>query len=115
MVFNKKDMSTDIKEQLHGGSGITQIMHIVPPNKLPANAPFFSIATLKPKCSIGVHAHMTETEVYYVLSGKGVINDNGREIPVETGDCHMCGNGSSHGIVNNGDESLVFIVVIISD
>ena len=115
MVINEKEMLTEIVEKAHDGSGITEIKHLIPPDKMPANASMFSIATLQAWSSIGVHTHLTESEVYYILSGKGVIDDDGRRIPIKAGDCHMCCKGSEHGIVNDNDEPLVFLVVIIEE
>ena len=115
MVINEKEMLTETVEEAHGGRGITQIMHLIPLDKLPANASMFSIATLQAQSRIGVHTHLNESEVYYILSGKGVINDNGLSIPIKAGDSYLCCKGSEHGIVNDNDEPLVFLVVIISE
>jgi len=115
MVIKEKEMLTEIVEKAHSGRGFTQIKHLIPQDKLPANASMFSIATLQAESSIGVHTHLNESEVYYILSGKGVIEDNGRNIPVKAGDSHLCCKGSEHGIVNDNDEPLVFLVVIISE
>ena len=115
MVFERKDMPTAIKEQLRGGSGNTQLLHVVPPDALPVKSRMFAVATLAPGCSIGDHDHVDETEIYYVLSGEGVVHDNGRELSFKVGDTNVCGGGSTHGIVNTGSEPLVFVAAIILD
>ncbi len=40
----------------------------------------FSQVTIPAGCELGHHEHHGETETYYVLSGKGIYEDNGTEI-----------------------------------
>ena len=115
MVIKKADMTTAIKEQLRGGNGNTELLHIVPADALPAKSRLFSVATLQPGCGIGVHEHTAETEVYYVLEGEGTVYDDGKEMPFSKGDTNVCGDGHTHGITNTGDVPLVFIAAIILD
>ena len=70
--------------------------------------------TLLPGCSVGNHEHLTETEYYIILSGKGTVNDNGEEKPIKAGDVMITGNGASHSISNTGDAPLVFHAVIVT-
>ena len=62
--------------------------------------------------SIGVHTHNTSCEYNFVLSGFGkAVCDNAEEM-LAAGVCHYCPNGSTHKIINTGDEDLVLITVV---
>jgi len=59
------------------------------------------------------HYHTLEDEVFYVLSGRGVLRygDDVREIG--PGDCITCpaGNGVAHQIANTFEEDLVYLAI----
>jgi quercetin dioxygenase-like cupin family protein len=90
-------------------------LHIVPADKLPAKARLFSVMSLEKGCSVGRHEHKGETEIYYVISGEGILNDNGTIRPFKKGDCNVCGNGDFHSVSNENDETLEIVAVIILD
>lgn len=57
------------------------------------------------------HYHMLDDEVFYVLSGTGVLRYGDRIIPIRAGDCISCPAGSrvAHQIANTGSEDLVYL------
>ncbi|MDN3586713.1 cupin domain-containing protein [Pedobacter aquatilis] len=70
----------------------------------------FRKRTLKPGSSIGYHLQK-EDEIYYVLSGNGIMQMNGKTFPVKPGDAILTRPGSSHGIAPNADNDLVIMIV----
>ena len=68
---------------------------------------------LAPGCSVGMHTHVTSSEIIYVISGEGkmYLSDGGVETLLP-GDCHYCPNGSGHSFVNEGDVDLIFFAVV---
>ncbi|WP_316831144.1 cupin domain-containing protein [Pedobacter aquatilis] len=70
----------------------------------------FRKRVLKPGSSIGYHLQK-EDEIYYVLSGYGVMQMNGKTFPVKPGDAVLTRPGSSHGIAPNKDNDLVIMIV----
>ncbi len=74
---------------------------------------FFSHVTIEPGDAVDYHKHEGEYEIYYIVSGEGLYNDNGEEIPVSKGAVTYCENGRSHGIKNAGDMPLEFIAAIV--
>ena len=68
--------------------------------------------TLPVGASIGYHTHDTSSEIMYFLSGKGTVTIDGIPETVSAGLCHYCKKGSSHGLVNDGEEDLVFFAVV---
>jgi mannose-6-phosphate isomerase-like protein (cupin superfamily) len=113
MLIQRKDMHTEVKEKMRGGEGSTAILHLLDcANE--KNIRMLAEITLEPGCSIGNHSHESETEYYIILSGSGVVNDNGSEAPVRAGDAIVTGNGASHSISNTGGVPLVFHAIIVT-
>jgi mannose-6-phosphate isomerase-like protein (cupin superfamily) len=52
-------------------------------------------------------------EVHYVLSGEGVISEEGTELPVRSGDAVVTPPGRRHAIWATGDEPLVTVYVAV--
>ena len=75
----------------------------------------FSVMCLEKGCSVGRHDHTGETEIYYVIEGEGIINDNGAIRPFKTGDASVCGGGDFHSVSNENEQTLKIIAVIIMD
>ena len=89
------------------------IEHLLSPEQLAGKVRMFAKVTVFPGKEIAWHEHHGEAESYYILSGTGVYNDNGRAYPVKAGDITYCPDGSGHGIRCSGQENLVFIALIL--
>jgi quercetin dioxygenase-like cupin family protein len=113
MIIRHEEMKKDVKEQMRGGPGRTNFEYVIPPELLPSKSRFFSVISLEKNCGIGKHEHNGETEIFYVLQGEGILDDNGIEKTFRKGDCNVCGGGAFHSILNERDEPLVFLAVII--
>ena len=70
----------------------------------------FRKRALHPGAAIGYHPQK-EDEVYYILSGEGVMQMNGKEFPVKPGDAILTRPGSSHGLMQKGKDDLTLIIV----
>lgn len=106
-------MIKELRHEMRGGKGNVELLHIFKQDEMTGKARLFARITLNPGCSIGMHKHENEEEIFYVLSGKGTLNDNGNITELSPGDASLTGNGSSHSIENNGSEPLVFIAAIL--
>ena len=77
------------------------------------NAPKLSLIfrkrALKPGSGIGYH-EQKEDEIYYVLSGRGVMTLNGKTFDVGPGTAILTRPGSSHGLKQAGNEDLVILI-----
>lgn len=69
----------------------------------------FRKRVLHPSAAIGYHLQK-EDEVYYILSGTGVMQMNGNEFPVKAGDAILTRPGSSHGLKQTGKDDLALII-----
>ena len=75
----------------------------------------FSLVELNPGEEIGFHIHEGESETYYIISGKGIYSDNGKEIEVSSGAVTLTPSGEGHALKNTGDITLQFIALIVLD
>ena len=65
-----------------------------------------------PGSSNGLHKHKTNSEIIYVISGKGEAYTDGIKEILKPGVVTYCPLGSSHEIRNTGNEDLVCFNVI---
>jgi mannose-6-phosphate isomerase-like protein (cupin superfamily) len=113
MVKRSTDMEREIRERMRDGDGEVEIQHLFKGDEITGKARLLAKVQLKKNCSIGLHRHDEEEEVYYILSGRGVVTDDGKEYQVGPGDAVLTGGGGSHSIRNNEDEPLDFVAVIL--
>ena len=71
----------------------------------------FRISTYAPKGLVEVHTHAATEQIYYILSGKGVMTLGAKRVVVEPHTCIFIPAGLAHAIENTGLENLVFVVV----
>lgn len=67
---------------------------------------------IHPGGSIGAHEHPTSVDINYVISGTGTATCDRAVEELHPGACHICPQGSSHTIVNTGDDDLVLLAVV---
>ena len=66
---------------------------------------------------VAFHAHAREDEIFYVLSGRGVLRLGDSVQEIGPGDCVSCpaGHGVAHQIANPFDEDLVYLGIGVND
>ena len=69
----------------------------------------FRKRAMAPGSSIGLHV-LSHDEVYYVVSGAGVVTSDGKEFPVDAGTAAYLYEGADVGIRQAGAEPLVLII-----
>lgn len=67
---------------------------------------------LESGATIGVHTHETNSEIIYILKGKGKTLIDGEYEEISEGMCHYCPKGHTHSLINNSDDELVFFAVV---
>jgi mannose-6-phosphate isomerase-like protein (cupin superfamily) len=113
MIIQRKEMKKEVRENMRGGDGSVSLTYLLDGEK-EKNARMFAEITLESGCSIGYHRHDNETEYFFILSGSGTVNDNGKESPITQGDTIITGGGDSHSIKNTGTVPLVLHAVIVT-
>jgi len=78
-------------------------------DKTPGMKFVFRKRALKPGSGIGYH-EQKEDEVYYVLSGKGVMTLDDKPMDIGPGTAILTRPGSSHGLKQVGNEDLVILI-----
>lgn len=71
------------------------------------------IARLPPGTSIGMHTHAGSQETVFVIEGDGTVICDGKIGKISKDMVHICPDGSSHSIENNGESDLILLGSIV--
>lgn len=107
MIFDFDSMPTQRKAHVQGGEKELISQAFEQPGKIRIMR-----GTLEPGATIGAHTHVTNLEVYYILSGRGTVLYDGVPEPIRAGQAHYCPQGHSHSLLNDSGEPLCFLAVI---
>ena len=77
-------------------------------------AKVFARVALRPGSMAPLHKHEGSFEAFYILAGKGEVNDNGVTAQVKLGDVMFTDDGESHSIKNIGDTDLEYIALVVN-
>ena len=115
--MNRKsnEYAVEFRQDMKGGRGSVKFEHIWKKNsneEMHSSCRQFSRLTLEPGCSVGIHSHENEEEIYYILSGRGRSWDNGEWVEVGPGDATICRSGEEHSMECIGSEPLVYLACI---
>lgn len=113
MIRKAEEMVQEIKENMRGGKGHITLTHVFKQEELTGKARLCAKVVINPGCSIGLHDHVNEEEIYIILKGKAVVTDNGVQSEVGPGDSILTGGGASHSIENCGEEPVELLAVIL--
>lgn len=115
MIIHKEERETQKAEHASGGAGFILKEALIKGEQLGNSCKMFSQVIIKPGCELGYHEHHGETETYYLLQGKGLYNENGIQREIQAGDVTFCPDGEGHGLINNGEENIIFIALILKN
>ena len=114
-VFPKETLIKAERKDVAGGHGTVYGEYAFTRDKALKNQAIKEVSWLRlmPVDSIGYHPHVTNEDVYVIVSGEGVFKDkDGQDKPVKAGDITIVRKGESHGIANSGKEPLIIVDVI---
>ncbi|SDH80568.1 cupin domain-containing protein [Desulfosporosinus hippei] len=117
MIKHFEELRTDSVSNFRGGKGEIQMTHFLETEKdeFKGKGRLFAKNVLKPGTSIGLHEHVGDFETYVVLSGEGMVDDNGEHKSVKPGDVIITKNGEKHSIENTGSVDLEVMALILFD
>jgi len=113
MIRRSSEMREERIHELKEGKGTVKIFHMLEKDELSGKGRLCAREIIAPGNSVGFHKHEGDFELYYVLEGEGLLNDNGFETTIRKGDVVRTGHGESHSIENVGDKDLELIAIIL--
>ncbi|HTH82268.1 MAG TPA: cupin domain-containing protein [Mucilaginibacter sp.] len=106
VLNHEKDIAVEDAGPHNGGGKTTAFPFF---SKFKGGKMAFRKRVLHPGSSIGYHLQ-EQQEIYYILSGNGELQMNGKSIPVTTGDAILTLPGSSHGLKPAGNNDLAVLI-----
>ena len=113
MIKKAADIQTEYRPNMRDGNGTVELTSFATPEELNNKGRLFANITLKPGCGIGYHTHENESELFYVMKGSVLYNDNGVECTLGAGDVMICPAGTGHAVSNNGEDIAELCAVIL--
>ena len=114
MIRKANERVIEKPERKFGAPGFITVRNLInSPEELNGKGRVFAHTTVLPGNGIGFHVHHGDSEIYYVVSGKGEYNDNGEIRLIEAGDVTFCPAETGHGVLCVGDEPLELIALIL--
>ena len=113
MIIKANECKADARANMKGGDGTVVVTEFVTAAELNNKGRLFANIHLDPGASIGYHVHEGESELFYVVRGEAVYNDNGTEYPLSVGDTAIVTAGNGHSVANRGTEPVDLIALIL--
>ena len=115
MIYRKKEeLETVMIESCMGGKGIVRMEKLLyAPEEMLEKGRAYVRHTLEPGVSNGKNTNEGEMETMVIVSGNAEHTINGEVQELKAGDIIAAMPGDTHGIVNNGEESLVLIAQVL--
>lgn len=113
MIQRAANMDVEERKLMKGGKGSVAVTHILKQLQMRGKCRFFGKMSINPGCSVGLHRHDNEEEIYYILKGNGIAEDNGIRQEVKAGDVILTGDGCSHSVENISGETLEVLGIIL--
>lgn len=106
MLIDFNDISETVIEHFRGGEKTTRArMFIDENNKIMRGR-------LEPGASIGLHTHEGNSEIVFILEGKGKMLCDGKYEELSAGSCTYCPEGHEHSLINDSKGDLIFFAVV---
>lgn len=113
MIKRNADMQKEVRDRMRDGTGTVEILHVFRKEELKGRTRLFARLRVPPGASIGYHEHQDEEEIFFIIAGRGTVNDNGTTATVGPGDAVLTGSGTGHAIECKGSEPLELMAVIL--
>ncbi len=115
MLQKAESMVRELRQNMRGGQGEVEIIQLFQPDQYKGKARLIARIILQPGCSIGMHEHVGEEEIYYITSGQAVLTDStlAEDVIMEEGDASLTLSGQAHAIRNDGPETLELVAIVL--
>lgn len=112
MIKRKEAMHHTARANMRGGNGTIHGVTIFEPEEV-TKTRIFSVLTLQPGDSVGIHPHEVEGEAYLILEGEAVVTEDGVDYLLHAGDAEYCTDGHTHGVANQSDKPVSLLAIVI--
>ena len=99
------------QENYRGGTGTVKHRRALGPTIFLTNWSYVDHLVIPPGASEGLHRHKHVGEVYYVISGSGVVMVNQETAPIRPGDGVPIRPDEAHSVSNSGTEDLEIMII----
>ena len=106
MLINFNDIPEKALEHFKGGEKIFRAKMFTDENNK------IMRGVLEAGASIGLHTHDGNSEIVFILEGKGKMLCDGVYEELSAGSCTYCPMGHEHSLINDSDGDLVFFAVV---
>lgn len=107
MLINFNEIKEAVFSGMNGGEGTMTV-------RMFNDSKYRIIPTkLHPGASIGLHKQESGDDINYILSGTSKAICDGKEEILTAGCCHICPKGSSHTIINTGEDDLTMLTLVV--
>ena len=110
MITRKKKLRVEQRS----GERLGTSTKLLEEEQMHGKAKVFARVLLRPGSQAPFHKHEGSFEAFYILAGKGEVNDNGLIAEVAPGDVIFTDDGESHSIKNTGDMDLEYIALVVN-
>ncbi len=107
-IIRKNEVALRNYEKCHDGVG-TLFCRSMLEDTEKAMIAMFHFDDMPEGVSIGEHKHEVNEELYYLVSGTGILTYDGADYEMSAGDISLCGIGHSHGFLAKTDCQLIVV------
>ncbi|MGC8768662.1 cupin domain-containing protein [Calditerrivibrio sp.] len=113
MIIRGNEIAEKIVEKPRDGRGTLINLAYEKACGIQGTIKMFSVVTLNSDSMVGYHQHVDDMEIYLMLDGTAVVNDNGTVDLLKSGDMLVTNFGEWHSIENKSADPITFMAIII--
>lgn len=102
-----------LDKTMFGGPGMAHFTKLLHEDEFENHGRLYNHVLLRPGDAVGKHRHNGDFEVFFILKGEGLYDDNGSQSTVRAGDVTVCRDGEEHALRNDGPDDLEMIALIL--
>ena len=110
MITRKENLPVEQRT----GERLGTFTKLVEESQMHGKAKAFARVALRPGSMAPMHKHEGSFEAFYILAGKGLVDDNGTLAELKVGDVVFTNDGESHSIKNIGETDLEYIALVVN-
>lgn len=112
-MIKRRNEQTKTYEYTNNGSEAFALYNLKEFPEINEKIKQFSYVEINVGEEVPYHEHHGNAENYYIISGKGLYNDNGKDIEVGAGTVTFTPSGEGHALKNIGEDKLSFIALVL--